>query len=97
MSIFGTLRKYATGWEVKNSVAFSAAEINEVSRTQVVPSEYGLSVCFFFKAGGQSYIPVGRDSQDKVEIGQSVDLTKCKVLTLSQPGSADIMRIEVEE
>jgi hypothetical protein len=97
MSIFGSLRKYATGWEVKSTSSFSQADINEVSRTEVVPSEYGLSVCFFFKAGGQSYMPVSRDSADKVEIGQSVDLTKCKVLTLGQPGSADIMRIDVGE
>jgi hypothetical protein len=54
-----------------------------------------MSVCFFFKAGGQSYMPVSRDSN--VEIGQSVDLTKAKVLTLSQEGSADIQRIEVNE
>lgn len=95
MSIFSSLRRYASGWEVTSSKNFTQSEINEVKRTEVVPSEYGMSVCFFFKAGGQSYIPVSRDSD--VEIGQSVDLTKCKVLTLSQEGSADIIRIEVNE
>ena len=95
MSIFSSLRRYASGWTVKSSESFSAEDIALVSRTQVVPSEYGMSVCFFFKGGGQSYMPISRDSN--VEIGQSVDLTKAKVLTLSQEGSADIQRIEVNE
>lgn len=95
MSIFSSLRRYASGWSVKSTDSFSAEDIALVSRTEVVPSEYGMSVCFFFKAGGQSYMPVSRDSN--VEIGQSVDLTKAKVLTLSQEGSADIQRIEVNE
>lgn len=93
MSIFSTLRRYATGWTVKETTTFTAEEIKQVKRTEVVPSEYGMSVCFFFKAGGQSYIPLSRDSD--VEIGQSIDLKKAKILTLSQEGSDDIVRIEV--
>lgn len=95
MSIFSSLRRYASGWSVKSTDSFSEEDIALVSRTEVVPSEYGMSVCFFFKAGGQSYMPVSRDSN--IAIGQSVDLTKAKVLTLSQEGSADIQRIEVNE
>lgn len=94
--IFDSLRKYAGNWNVTARKNFTESEINAVSRTEVVPSEYGLSVCFFFKTGGQSYLPISRDSID-VEIGQSVDLTKCEVLTLSREGDADVMKIEVKE
>ena len=95
-SIFDSLRKYAGSWQVTNRVNFSDDEINAVSRTEVVPSEFGLSVCFFFKAGGRAYLPVSRDSIE-VEIGQSVDLKKCECLTLSREGDDDIMKIEVKE
>lgn len=93
--IFDALRKYAGNWNVTARQNFTDNEINSVSRTEVVPSEYGLSVCFFFKTGGQSYLPVSRDSIE-VEIGQSVDLKKCEVLTLSREGDSDIQKIEIK-
>lgn len=95
-SIFDSLRKYAGSWNVTARKEFSAEDINAVSRTEVVPSEYGLSVCFFFKAGGQSYLPISRDSID-VEVGQSVDLKKCEVITLSREGDSDVQKIEIKE
>lgn len=95
-SIFDSLRKYAGNWEVSNRQSFSANEIKAVRRTEVVPSEFGLSVCFFFKAGGRAYLPISRDSVE-VEIGQSVDLTKCECITLSREGDDDIKKIEVNE
>jgi hypothetical protein len=49
------------------------------------------------KAGGNHYIPLGRNSEEKMGIGESVDLSKCQVVTLCKTGEADILRVEVGE
>lgn len=92
MNIFSALRVYAGKWQVKDERSFSQEEIDAISKATVVDSEYGQSVCFFMKAGGQSYIPV--DQNSNVATGDSVDLSKAKVITLSKEGEADIYRIQ---
>lgn len=92
MGIFSSLRLYAGNWEVKNSRNFTAEEQNEVLRAQVVDSSYGLSCCFFMKAGGQVYIPMSTNS--KLSAGDAVNVATCKVLTLGRQGDNDIVRIE---
>jgi hypothetical protein len=94
MSIFNSLQLYAGNWQVKNSRNFTTEEQSEVLRAQVVDSGqgYGLSCCFFMKAGGQVYIPMSTKS--KLSAGDAVDVATCKVLTLSRQGDNDIVRIE---
>lgn len=92
MNIFESLNVYGGSWNVTNSRPFSEAEISAVKKAEVVPSEFGSSVCFFMASGGQTYIPLSRDSS--LAIGDSVDLSKAKLLTLSREGSNDINRIE---
>ena len=92
MSIFSSLSKiYAGKWAVKNSRSFTPEEINEVNKAVVTSSDYGNSVCFFLKSGGQGYIPLSNDSTKGV--GEEVDLKSAKILTLSKQGEADITRI----
>ena len=93
MSIFAGLQVYGGNWNVVNSRGFAPDEVNAVTKAEVVSSEYGLSVCFFMKAGGQTYIPLSRDSS--LAVGDSVDLSKAKVLTLHRDGSDDITRIGI--
>ena len=93
MNIFQGLQVYGGSWNVVNSRNFDAEEIAAVSKAEVVASEYGNSVCFFMKGGGQTYIPLSRDSS--LGVGDSVDLTKAKVLQLHRDGSDDITRIEI--
>ena len=92
MNIFSSLRVYAGKWAVTDSRSFSNEEIQAVDHAEVVDSQYGNSVCFFMKAGGQSFIPLSTNST--LAIGDTVDLTSAKVLTLHRDGDADIYRIE---
>ena len=92
MNIFAGLQVYGGSWNVVGSRAFDAEEIAAVKSAQVVSSEYGKSVCFFMHSGGQTYIPLS--NQSNLGVGDNVDLTTAKVLTLHRDGSGDITRID---
>lgn len=93
MNIFSSLRTYAGKWSVVSERSFSQEEINSVSEAYVVDSQYGNSVCFVMVSGGQTYIPLSNNST--LGLGDSVDLSKAKLLELARPGEANITRIEV--
>ena len=93
MNIFSALRVYAGKWNEKKVESFKAEEIALVDKAEVVESQYGLSVCFFMKAGGQSYIPL--DQNSSAAIGNTIDLTKAQVVTLCKQGENDIYRVRI--
>ena len=93
MNIFNALRVYAGKWQEKKVESFKAEEIALVDKAEVVESQYGLSVCFFLKAGGQSYIPL--DQNSSAAIGDTIDLTKAQVVTLCKQGENDIYRVRI--
>ena len=93
MNIFSTLRTYAGKWSVKSSRAFSPEEVEAVASAVVVPSQYGNSVCFMMVGGGQTYIPLANDAT--AGVGESIDLTKAKLLTLEKEGESDINRVSI--
>jgi len=93
MNIFSALRVYAGKWNVKEVKSFTSEEIALVDSTEVVESQYGLSVCFFMKAGGQSYIPL--DQNSSAAIGDTIDLAKAQVVTLCKQGENDIFRVRI--
>lgn len=93
MNIFNAIKVYAGKWQVKDSRAFSQEEIDAVDRASVVDSQYGLSVCFFLKSGGQSFIPLS--STSSLNVGDAVNLSAAKLLTLSREGDDDILRVEI--
>lgn len=93
MNIFSTLRTYAGKWSVKSSRAFTQEEIQAVESAIIVPSQYGNSVCFMMVGGGQTYIPLANDAT--VGVGESIDLTKAKLLTLEKGGESDINRVSI--
>lgn len=92
MNIFSALRVYAGKWNVKETRDFTQEEINEIDTASVVDSQYGMSVCFFMKSGGQTYIPLSNDSSKSV--GDTIDLKTAKLLTLGRQGEADIFRVK---
>ena len=92
MNIFSALRVYAGKWNVKETRDFTQEEINEIDTATVVDSQYGMSVCFFMKSGGQTYIPLSNDSSKSV--GDSIDLKAAKLLTLGRQGESDIFRVK---
>lgn len=91
MNIFSSLRVYAGKWVLKASRAFSQEEQDAVSSATVVDSQYGNSVCFMMKSGGQTFIPL--DQSSSLGIGESVDLSKAKLITLGKQGENDIFRV----
>lgn len=91
------LPSYAGKWAAKARRHFTSEEINEVDYATVVESNFGKSVCFFMKGGNQHYIPLGHNSEARMDIGETVDLNKCEVVTLCKTGEADILRVEVGE
>ena len=91
MNIFSSLRVYAGKWNVKETKKFSEEEIALVDRAEVVDSQYGQSVCFFMKSGGMTYIPLDQNSSRAT--GDTVDLSKASLVTLSKQGEADIYRV----
>ena len=92
MNIFSKIRQYAGKWQLKDSRNFTDEEIAAVERTEVVASQYGNSVCFFMKEGGMSFIPLSKESS--LGVGESVDMSTAKLLTLSKSGEDDILRVE---
>ena len=92
-NIFASLRTYAGKWAEKSRRAFSAEEINAVSSASVVNSNYGLSVCFMMKSGGQTFIPLSTDAT--VGLGENVDLNKASLVTLEKQGESDIIRVSI--
>jgi len=91
-NVFASLTKYADNWRVVNSRAFNEEEIAAVKSASVVSSQYGSSVCFIMKSGGQTYIPLSRDSEKVV--GDTIDLSQAQLLTLHRDGDDDIMRVQ---
>jgi hypothetical protein len=92
MNIFSILPKYATKWAVKSSRAFTTEEIAAIDSAVVVDSQYGSSVAFFMRGGGQTYIPLSTTSS--LSVGSKVDLASAKLLILGKEGEADIYRVE---
>ena len=93
MNIFSSLRVYAGKWSLKETRSFTADEISAVESATVVDSQYGNSVCFHMSSGGMTFIPLSNDSS--LGVGETVDLNKAKLLTLSKEGEADIFRVSV--
>ena len=92
MGIFDSLRIYAGKWSVKGSRRFTDDEISAVSSAKVVDSQYGSSVCFFMKAGGQTYLPLSTESS--LQVGDEVNLSEHRLITLEKSGEADILRVD---
>ena len=84
------LVEQSNGWKVKSSRPFDHEDIAAVKRAEVVASQYGNSVCFFMNGGGQSYIPLSK--QSKLTVGDELDMKTAKILTLVK-GKDEITRV----
>lgn len=96
MNIFEGRIIYAQPWTVKNVEDMEASEKAQVASAEVVRSKKypdQLSVCFHMKAGGMIYVSL--DKNATVGEGDTVDVNKCKVVTLGRTGDKDIQKILV--
>lgn len=92
-NVFAGRTVYGGNWQVVDSRDFNSEEKAAVLRAEVVPSQYGLSVVFFMRGGGQTYIPLSNTSS--LTAGDPVDMGKAKLLTLHRDGQGDINRVEI--
>mgnify|MGYP006874835622 CR=1 FL=1 len=90
-NIFNELKKYAGTWHVKSERNLSEEELKTAESAVVVGSSYGSSVQITLKNGDITFIPLSRDSA--LGIGEEVDLTKAKLITLCKSGEMDIIRL----
>lgn len=93
MNILSKLPIYAGKWKEAAVENIDAADIAAIREAVVVESQFGLSVCMYLHAGGQTYLPL--DTNSSLGVGEIVDLTKAKIVTLRRAGDDDIYRIRI--
>lgn len=90
-NIFDLLVNYGS-WTKTAEREFNQAELDRIASATVVEGQFRPSVCFTMKAGGKSYM--GLSPYSKLAVGDTVDLSKAKIVTLSKPGEKDIRKLE---
>lgn len=95
MFSINALRLYRGKWQVKSVEKFDANDAADVAKAEVVPSDFGQSVCMTLKSGGTKYLPVSNTSRALAD-GEQVNVAECNVVTLGREGDNDIYRIEVK-
>lgn len=93
-NLFSGVTIYAQKWKVKDEVALDAEDKALFSSAKVVSSDFGKSVCFFLKAGGQQYIPMSNQGE-QLAVGDTVNLDAVSIQILGRPGDKDIMRAKI--
>lgn len=84
---------YGAPFTVKGE--YPVEDHESVESNEVIESQFGLSLCMTLRGGGAKYLPLSRDS--KLSVGDSMDLSKAKVIVLGRPSSEDILRIQEGE
>ena len=98
MDIFSSLKPLVPHWVGKSSRHLTYEEIQSVLYAEIVESQYGYSVLFHLNTGKPAYIPLSNQSFDIANVGDVVDPSTIKVLTLEMDGDPDhstIIRIEL--
>ena len=70
---------------------FTRQEINAVREAYVVPSIYGLSVAFFMKNGGKTFIPLHPLSI--LGSGEQVNLEEAQLLSIQYVGESEFYKV----
>lgn len=95
MGVFDSLKKYAGNWNVIARMSVESElgdKLNDLVSTEVVPSEYGISVKFNFKKGYSQFIPVSKED-DVLEIGSTPAISDMEIIRLHRDGDEDIYKI----
>lgn len=91
----GELKVYGS-WNLIDNHKFNKAERNFVKDAVVADSKYGKSVKFTFVTGNYTFIELD-SSNESLEIGTPVDLTKVTIVTLAKPGEKNIRKVKIDE
>lgn len=91
MNIFDVLPSYRGQWKLKSERLFNEEELKNIESTVVIAGDYGNSVEFKAPNGLKYYIPLAEDAT--IGLGESLDFSRAKLLTLERPGDDDIYRV----
>ena len=94
MGLFDGKKLYAGKYSVKFVNAVSEDDKKVISSVSVVPSEFGLSACFTLVNGFKAYIPM--NPEEKVEVGDELNIDNIEIVTLERLGSEDIERVRIK-
>lgn len=91
-SLFDLIKIYTiSSYKVTNREFISAQDKAQIISAEVVKSDYGLSAKLTLTHDRIAFIPLSRDS--KLSIGDTIDLNKVVILTLTRDGD-EIKRLE---
>lgn len=82
---------YTRRWRTGYIRSMDLEEQNAVVKAEIVESQYGNSVYFHMENGGKTYIPLSENSS--LRVGEWIDLSKAKLITLCRKGDEDIYRM----
>ena len=92
-NIFDSVKHYFGKWNLSNSRNFTKEEQSMIKSAKVVASQYGNSVCFNMVNGDVTFIPLSSNSS--LQVGDTVEVSKAVLQTLSRDGSNDVYRIDI--
>ena len=92
-NIFNQIQHYFGKWSMTDSRNFTPEEQASIKSAKVVASQYGNSVCFTMVSGDVTFIPLSSNS--RLQVSETVDIKKAKLITLSREGNDDIYRVDI--
>ena len=93
--LFNNKKESIGKWKCKAEVKMASEDKVMFSSAKVVSSEYGKSVCFFIKVGGEQYIPIS--NFDELNTGDNVNIDTLLFQIFEKENEKDILRIKVNK
>lgn len=81
MNIFSNLKSYTKGWETIEEGTLSAEEMAQVVKTEVVPSQFGMSLKLI-KKNDIMFVPIDVE-RSNLQIGDTPNIEECCFVLLT--------------
>lgn len=89
IELFNHKKESIGKWRCKAEVEIAPEDKEMFSSAKVVSSEYGKSVCFFLKRGGQEYLPI--NNLNELNIGDYVNLDTVLLQVFGKQNECDVL------
>ena len=94
MALPDDIKIHAGKLAIVKETPLSKEDIESIEKGVVIKSRFGLSMCFYLKAGGRTYFPLTSDS--KVRTGRIADINNIIVVELAKPGKDSTYRLKIK-
>jgi hypothetical protein len=91
-NILSSLKAYQTSWEVVKEGQMKPEEMAQVTKCQIVPSTYGISLKMFLTNGTVTYVPVD-EQNSTLCVGDTPVLSELTFILLTKNGE-EIYRVK---